>query len=353
MRISLKIKLLILIFLSSVLSLFFASDVFAAIAGCLSSNQPPALSFKINETKLADVIVNIKDPTGIAEYKIYWKNTSNEYVECPTKYHKITKVSNEQIKVTFLHSGMAGKKNVFKIYAKDADGVPASRIFILGTKTVGDAKCYVLDCFPRVTDFTFNKSTNKLSFKVTDQSASTSIKVTDLYDNKNVITTVNSTSVTKTVSVDVTKLKISKSGVFYIQIYAKDKNGTINNMFLKFKCKPTGKLIAQLAKNFKGCKYVSGATGPSSFDCSGLVQYVYKQFNVSLPRTSSDQKTKGKSISKSNAKEGDILCYPGHVAIYIGGKKLIHAANSNRGVVIDDMTGSYYWGECSGARRIL
>ncbi|WP_241249330.1 C40 family peptidase [Rhodococcus sp. X156] len=79
-----------------------------------------------------------------------------------------------------------------------------------------------------------------------------------------------------------------------------------------------------------GKPYVWGATGPSSFDCSGLVQYAYKQAGVSLPRTTSQQVKVGVAVTASQMQPGDLVfAYGGgHVGIYVGNGKYVHAPTS-------------------------
>ena len=75
--------------------------------------------------------------------------------------------------------------------------------------------------------------------------------------------------------------------------------------------------------------YVYGGTSlTNGADCSGFTQSVYKHFGYKLPRTSSEQRKSGKSVSFSNRKVGDLICYSGHVGIYIGNNKIVHASNS-------------------------
>ena len=115
----------------------------------------------------------------------------------------------------------------------------------------------------------------------------------------------------------------------------------------------TGEDIVAYAKKFLGYKYVYGASGPNSFDCSGFTSYVYKHFGYSLNRTSGGQRSNGSGVSKSDLEPGDILCFSGHVGIYIGGNKFIHAANPKKGVIISSLSESYYVKTYITARRIL
>ena len=117
--------------------------------------------------------------------------------------------------------------------------------------------------------------------------------------------------------------------------------------------------ITSVAKSLLGCSYASGATGPSSFDCSGFTQYVYKRCGISIPRTSSSQYSSSSHISKSELRAGDLVFFSndssggavGHVAIYLGDGMIIHAANSRTGVCTTSMNSSYYTKHYIGAGR--
>ena len=123
----------------------------------------------------------------------------------------------------------------------------------------------------------------------------------------------------------------------------------------------SGAEVVEYAKQYLGCKYVAGGASPTTgFDCSGFTTYVYKHFGISLNRSSRDQIKNGTSVSKSNLQLGDIIIFNGssntsigHVGIYIGDNKFIHAANSKEGVIITSLSSSYYQKRYVGARRVI
>lgn len=115
------------------------------------------------------------------------------------------------------------------------------------------------------------------------------------------------------------------------------------------------KIVKTATKNL-GKPYVWGATGPNSFDCSGLAQYVYrKAVNVTLPRTTYTQVAYGKKVSMNHLKKGDLLFWgsksaPYHVGIYVGNGDYIHASTPQTGVIKSHISTSYY---PALAKRIL
>lgn len=99
-----------------------------------------------------------------------------------------------------------------------------------------------------------------------------------------------------------------------------------------------GKAVIDYALQFVGNPYVYGGTSlTNGTDCSGFVMSVYANFGVSLPHSSSAQRKKGYDVGGiANAQPGDIVCYSGHVGLYIGDGKIVHASNSRTGIIISN-----------------
>lgn len=94
-----------------------------------------------------------------------------------------------------------------------------------------------------------------------------------------------------------------------------------------------GKKIVDYACQFIGNPYVWGGTSlTSGADCSGFVQSVFAEFGVNLPRTSAEMRSVGTEVSYENAIPGDIICYDGHVGIYMGDGQIVNAINRRRGI---------------------
>lgn len=94
-----------------------------------------------------------------------------------------------------------------------------------------------------------------------------------------------------------------------------------------------GQAIVDYACQFIGNPYVWGGTSlTNGADCSGFVQSVFAHFGISLPRTSGEMRSSGTEVSYDEAIAGDIICYDGHVGIYMGDGQIVNAINSDRGI---------------------
>lgn len=123
-----------------------------------------------------------------------------------------------------------------------------------------------------------------------------------------------------------------------------------------------GEAVVEYAKQYLGVAYVSGGKTPESgFDCSGFTRYIFKNFGYSLGAVAAEQDSVGTKVERENLKPGDLILFQnegrtkiGHTGIYIGNNEFIHAANPQRGVVIDNLaTNSYYRERFVTARRIV
>lgn len=123
-----------------------------------------------------------------------------------------------------------------------------------------------------------------------------------------------------------------------------------------------GQEIVNYAKQYLGCKYVYGGSGPSTFDCSGFTMYVYKHFGVSLSHSATAQSKVGTYVTKENLMPGDLVFFKdyqtmdgiGHCGIYIGDGNFIHASSGTGYCVkISTLLSGSYNTRYSTARRII
>lgn len=113
--------------------------------------------------------------------------------------------------------------------------------------------------------------------------------------------------------------------------------------------------VVTVARAQRGDRYVLGSTGPRAFDCSGLVVYSYqKAAGINLPRTSYQQRDHLEKVSRKNRRIGDIVVVHGggHVGIYIGHNRIVHASTPATGVKVTELSGSY-GRSVSGYRRVI
>lgn len=120
--------------------------------------------------------------------------------------------------------------------------------------------------------------------------------------------------------------------------------------------KPTlGERAATIAVKAIGVRYRWGGMSPSSgFDCSGLVSWAYRHVGVTLPHSSYALYHVGRRVSRSRMKAGDVLFFSGlgHVGLYLGKGRMVHAPRSGRKVEVVRLGGASYGGRLVGARRV-
>ena len=119
-----------------------------------------------------------------------------------------------------------------------------------------------------------------------------------------------------------------------------------------------GKDIVSRAAKYKGVPYVFGGTTPKGFDCSGYVQYVFKDCKAALPRLADEQALKGVFVTQRQLRPGDLVFFttylPGasHVGIYAGSGQF-WSASSSKGVILSSLKDEYWKTRYYGARRVL
>lgn len=130
---------------------------------------------------------------------------------------------------------------------------------------------------------------------------------------------------------------------------AKKENSS--NKTYKNPTSKTGQAVVDYALQFVGNKYVWGGESlTKGVDCSGFVMKIYEKFGYKLPHSSYKLRSVGKKVSESEMQPGDIICYSGHVAIYMGNGKIVHAASKSEGIKVSN---SYKYKKVITIRRIL
>ncbi len=125
-----------------------------------------------------------------------------------------------------------------------------------------------------------------------------------------------------------------------------------------FITKTQGAQIVSTAKTLMGISYVFGGTTPSGFDCSGLLQYVFKMNGVTIPRLADEQYNLGRKAQKNQLTAGDLVFFTtytsgvSHCGIYVGDGKFLHASSS-RGVTISSLNDEYWRARFVGAKKLV
>lgn len=136
------------------------------------------------------------------------------------------------------------------------------------------------------------------------------------------------------------------------------KNSNLAPFGKTFITKKQGAQIVSTAKGLMGVAYVFGGTSPAGFDCSGLLQYVFKVNGLSIPRLADEQYKLGRSAQKHQLSAGDLVFFTtytsgvSHCGIYVGDGKFLHASSS-RGVTINSLDDEYWRARFVGAKKLV
>lgn len=166
-----------------------------------------------------------------------------------------------------------------------------------------------------------------------------------------------------TFSTDKGAATAGKNSDTYKGTYVKISEGKFKGKYVKFSDGKVNRIsedeykrrvVSSYAESMNGGRYVWGGSSYKATDCSGLTMLSYKQIGVNLPHSSGGQAKAGKSVSRNNMKAGDILILNGggHVAMYIGNNKIVHAMNSYDGIKVQHVSNLQYY-TVNSVRRII
>lgn len=116
--------------------------------------------------------------------------------------------------------------------------------------------------------------------------------------------------------------------------------------------------LVRMALALRGSRYRRGGVSRSGFDCSGFTRYVYDKYGITLPHNSAAQSSIGRPVSRNELRPGDLVFFQtrgrriGHVALYIGNDRIVHAATYGKGVRVDSLSSGYYSRRYRCARRV-
>lgn len=212
-----------------------------------------------------------------------------------------------------------------------------------------------------------NKDTIKKVGKVTSTNLNVRKGAGKKYSIKKTIKKGSVVGVIKSYSNGWSKVKLSDESTGYVfsdymKMYSGDSSD-IRVIYTKTSTPSTSSksinTVISTLKSQVGKPYVYGAAGPNSFDCSGLTYYCYKKVGIYLNRSSRDQASNGKYVSKSNLKPGDLIFFNSgtntirHVGMYVGDNKFIHSPSPGKSVKYESLSNSYYVKGYVTARRII